>query len=48
MRKVIAVALREYKAAVQTKAFVISLLLMPIIVAISIGVQVFAHRADVG
>ncbi len=48
MRKVVAVALREYKAAVQTKAFLVSLLLMPVIVAISIAVQVFANRAEIG
>jgi ABC-2 type transport system permease protein len=47
MRKIVAVALREYKAAVHTKAFLISLLLMPVIVAISIAVQVFANRAEV-
>lgn len=48
MRKVVAVALREYKAAVQTKAFLVSLLLMPVIVAISIAVQVLANRAEIG
>ena len=47
MVRVLAVALREYKAAVHTKAFIVSLLLMPLLVAISIGVQIIAHRADV-
>lgn len=40
MRKVIVVAVREYLAAVKTKAFIISLLAMPILMVASILVQV--------
>jgi ABC-2 type transport system permease protein len=46
MRRVLAVALREYKAAVQTKAFILSLVLMPILFAISVGVQMVVNTAD--
>jgi ABC-2 type transport system permease protein len=40
MRKIIVVAAREYKAAVKTKAFMVSLLLMPILWVGSIVIQV--------
>lgn len=40
MRKTIVVAVREYQAAVRTKAFLITLLAMPIIMGGSIGAQV--------
>ncbi len=46
MRKVLAVALREYRAAVQTKAFILSLVLMPVLAAISIGMQLLVNKAD--
>lgn len=46
--RVLAVALREYRAAVQTKAFLVSLLLMPLILAVSVGVQLFATTAEAG
>jgi ABC-type Na+ efflux pump permease subunit len=46
LRKVWAVAAREYKAAVKTKAFVISLVLVPVLWAFSIGVQVLLKKAE--
>lgn len=41
MRKMLVVAMREYQAAVKTKAFIISLVLMPILMGGSIVAQVF-------
>jgi ABC-2 type transport system permease protein len=46
VHKLLAIAGREYKAAVKTKAFVISLLLVPILWAVSIGVQVLLKKAE--
>jgi ABC-2 type transport system permease protein len=46
MHKILAIAGREYKAAVKTKAFVISLVLVPVLWAVSIGVQVLLHKAE--
>lgn len=39
MRKMIVVAVREYQAAVKTKAFIVSLVLMPVMMAASVFVQ---------
>ena len=39
MRKVIVVAIREYRAAVLTKAFLISLALMPVLMGGSLFIQ---------
>ena len=39
MRKILVIAAREYRAAVRTKAFVVSLLLMPVLIGVSAGVQ---------
>src|SRR5215470_2474800 len=48
MRKVIVVAAREYRAAVQTKAFLIGLLMMPLMFGGSILVQTMLRgRVDV-
>ena len=48
MRKIFVVAAREYRAAVQTKAFLIGLLMMPIMFGGSIFVQVLLRgRVDV-
>jgi ABC-2 type transport system permease protein len=44
--KVWAVAVREYKAAVQTKAFIISIVMMPVLWGVSIGLQVLLARAE--
>jgi len=41
MRKMIVIAVREYSAAVKTKAFIISLVALPIIWGAMIGVQIF-------
>ena len=40
MRKILVVAVREYSAAVKTKAFVITLVAMPVLMGGSIAVQV--------
>lgn len=40
MRKMIVVAVREYQAAVKTKAFIVSLILMPVMMGGSVLVQV--------
>ena len=48
MRKVLVVAVREYRAAVQTKAFVISLVIMPVLMVGSIVAQkVLEKHVDV-
>ena len=39
MRKIMVIAVREYRAAVQTKAFIISVILMPVLMGGSIVVQ---------
>lgn len=44
MRKIFVIAMREYQAAVKTKAFIISLVLMPVIMLGSIGVQAFMRN----
>ncbi len=41
MRKMIVVAMREYQAAVKTKAFIITLVAMPVLMGGSIAVQLF-------
>jgi ABC-2 type transport system permease protein len=46
MNKVLTVAAREYKAAVQTKAFIASLALMPLLMVGSIGLQLLMKRAE--
>jgi ABC-2 type transport system permease protein len=46
MRKVLVIALREYRAAVRTKAFLISLTLMPLLMGGSIGVQILFKNMD--
>jgi ABC-2 type transport system permease protein len=46
MRKVWAVAWREYKSAVQTKAFIASIVMMPMLMGISIGVQLWIKKAE--
>jgi ABC-2 type transport system permease protein len=46
MRKVLVIALREYRAAVRTKAFLISLIMMPLLMGGSIGVQLLVRKMD--
>jgi ABC-2 type transport system permease protein len=46
MHKVWAIAVREYKAAVKTKAFVMSLVLVPVLWGASIGLQVLLSKAE--
>ncbi len=48
MRRMLVVAVREYQAAVKTKAFIISLVLMPVMMGGSIVAQVFLKdRVDI-
>jgi ABC-2 type transport system permease protein len=46
MRKVWVVARREYRAAVRTKAFVVSIVLMPVLMLGSVGVQVLFKKLE--
>jgi ABC-2 type transport system permease protein len=47
MRKVLVIAVREYNAAVRTKAFLVSLVLLPVLMLGSFGVQVLLRdRVD--
>jgi ABC-2 type transport system permease protein len=49
MRKILVIAAREYKAAVRTKSFLIGLLLMPVLLASSAGLQYFVkQQTDIG
>jgi ABC-2 type transport system permease protein len=47
MRKTLVIALREYNSAVRTKAFLISLVLMPVMMGGSLLVQVLLKETDV-
>ena len=44
MNKIWRVATTEYLNAVRSKAFILGVLLLPVIMAISIGVQVYAQK----
>lgn len=46
MRKAWTVAVREYRAAVRTKSFLVSLVLMPLLMAGSAVIQMIAKRMD--
>ena len=46
MRKVWVIASREYQAAVRTKAFVFSIVMMPVLWGASIGLQVLMKKAE--
>ena len=46
MRKVWVIACREYAAAVRTKAFVFSIVMMPVLWGASIGLQVLMKKAE--
>jgi ABC-2 type transport system permease protein len=46
MRKVFVIAAREYRASVRTKAFLISLIVMPILMCGSVVVQILIRKAD--
>lgn len=48
MRRALTIARRDYLAAVRTKAFLVSLLLMPILSAFAIGFQVLTAQAERG
>src|SRR5213592_1256981 len=43
MRKVLVIALREYLAAVRSKAFIIGIILMPVLMSAGIIAQVLLH-----
>ena len=48
MRKILVIAAREYKAAVKTKSFFISLLIMPLMMGGSIVIQnVLKDKVDI-
>ena len=46
MRKVRVIASREYQAAVRTKAFVFSIVMVPVLWGASIGLQVLMKKAE--
>jgi ABC-2 type transport system permease protein len=46
MRKVFVIAAREYRASVRTKAFLISLVMLPILMGGSIVVQILIRKAE--
>jgi len=46
MRKVIVIAVREYLAAVRTKSFIISLVLIPLLMGVSVGIQLLVKKLD--
>ncbi len=46
MRKIWTIAAREYKAAVRSKAFVVTLVLMPVLMAGSFGVQMLFKKLE--
>jgi len=48
MPKFLVVALREYRAAVQTRAFVISLALVPLLLGVSFLIQRTTQKAEMG
>ncbi len=48
MRKVWIIAVREYLAAVRTKAFIISLSLMPVLMGGSIVMQIIFKKIEDG
>jgi ABC-2 type transport system permease protein len=46
MRKIWVIACREYRAAVRSKAFVITMVLMPVLMGASIGIQVLFKKLE--
>ncbi len=48
MRKIRAIALREYLAAVRAKAFLVTILLMPVMIGGSIGLQTLFQKLEEG
>jgi len=46
MRKMLVIAAREYRAAVRSKAFIVSLLMVPILMGSSIGIQFVIKKLD--
>ncbi len=44
LRKIVVIALREYNAAVRTKAFVVSLVFLPVLMLGSFGVQALVRN----
>jgi ABC-2 type transport system permease protein len=46
MHKVFVIALREYRAAVRSKAFIITLVMVPVLISISILAQVIVKKFD--
>lgn len=48
MRRALTIAKRDYLAAVRTKAFLVSLLLLPLLSSLAVSFQVWSARADKG
>lgn len=46
MKKVLVIASREYRAAVRTKAFLLTLVLMPVLMGLSAGMQVLFKKLE--
>lgn len=46
MRKILTIAVREYQAAVRTKAFVMTLLVLPLFMGGSVAIQVVLRKMD--
>jgi ABC-2 type transport system permease protein len=46
MRKIVVIAAREYRAAVRSKAFVVTLVLMPVLMVGSIGIQLLFKKFE--
>ena len=44
MRKILIIALREYKAAVKTKSFIVSLILLPVIMGGSLAISIISEK----
>src|SRR5688572_19807960 len=46
MRKVFVIAAREYRAAVRSKGFIVTLILMPVLMGASAGIQVLFKKLE--
>ncbi|MCE9531668.1 MAG: hypothetical protein K8T89_11185, partial [Planctomycetes bacterium] len=46
MRKIWTIARREYRAAVRSKAFIVTMVLMPVLMGASIGIQMLFKKLD--
>src|SRR5579872_2177316 len=46
MRKILVIARRDYRASVRSKGFIVSLVLMPVLMTASIGLQVLFQKLE--